>query len=82
MYICFRYINGLRNYLKKLYPLSDSLNAISNNNTYSHIHVYYPEDVNYGELIPLSATYVILFLYVYFCVRKMELIKSKVRKFH
>lgn len=72
------YINGLRNYLNKLYPLSDSLNAISNNNTYSYIHVYYPEDVNYGELIPLSATYVILFLYVYFCVWKMELIKSKV----
>lgn len=39
--------------------------------------MYYPGQFNYHELIPLTITFAGLFLYVYFSVRKMEFIKSK-----
>ncbi len=78
MLIYHRYLEGLQAYFKKLYPLTESVN-ISNSSYQSHIHIYFPEDVNYGELIPLSLTYFILFLYIYFSMRKIEHIKSKVR---
>ncbi|XP_065216116.1 sterol regulatory element-binding protein cleavage-activating protein [Planococcus citri] len=71
------FIEDLRTYLKKFYPLSESLTLSSNNSSQSSIHIYYPEDVNYGELIPLSLTYLMLFLYIYFLVRKMDFIKYK-----
>lgn len=73
----FRYIDGLHDYLKKLYPLSHSS---SSNSSQSHIHIYFPQDINYGELVPLSLTYLVMFGYIYFSVRKMEGIKSRVSK--
>lgn len=39
--------------------------------------IYYPGQFNYHELVPLTITFVGLFLYVYFSVRKIEFIKSK-----
>lgn len=39
--------------------------------------VYYPGQFNYHELVPLMIAFVGLFLYVYFSVRKIEYIKSK-----
>lgn len=39
--------------------------------------IYYPGQFNYRELVPLMITFVGLFLYVYFSVRKIEFIKSK-----
>lgn len=39
--------------------------------------VYYPGQFNYHELVPLMITFVGLFLYIYFSVRKIEFIKSK-----
>jgi len=41
------------------------------------VHMFYPERFNYLELIPLVVVYVALFVYVYFSVRKMEMVKSK-----
>lgn len=39
--------------------------------------IYYPGQFNYRELVPLMITFVGIFLYVYFSVRKIEFIKSK-----
>ena len=40
-------------------------------------YMYYPELFNYLELIPLVLFCVALFVYVYFSIRKMEMVKSK-----
>jgi hypothetical protein len=42
------------------------------------LHIYYPGQFNVREFIPLTVTYFILFLYMYFSVRKIELVRSKV----
>lgn len=39
--------------------------------------IYYPGQFNYHELVPLTITFIGIFLYVYFSVRKIESIKSK-----
>ena len=56
------------------FRLSGSYDAkISNKTSY----VYYPPNKNYIEIIPLAATYIILFIYIYFSVKKIEIIHSK-----
>jgi hypothetical protein len=42
------------------------------------LHIFYPGEFNYSDFFPLTMTFVALFVYVYFSVRKIELIKSKV----
>lgn len=72
--VCFRFIKSLSQKLKEMYPLYQE-------KPYSHVDdvtlVYYPGQFNYHELIPLTITFAGLFLYVYFSVRKIEFIKSK-----
>jgi len=41
------------------------------------LHIYYPGQFTLREFVPLTVTYFILFLYMYFSVRKIELVKSK-----
>lgn len=41
------------------------------------VHVFYPSQSSLLELIPLVCTYVVMFFYVYFSVKKVEMIKSK-----
>lgn len=40
--------------------------------------IFYPDEFNYSELFPLTMTFLALFFYIYFSVRKIELVKSKV----
>ncbi|KAG8228658.1 hypothetical protein J437_LFUL008309 [Ladona fulva] len=47
----------------------------------SILHIYYPGHFNLHRMLPLLAIYVVLFLYIYFSVRKMELVRSKLRFF-
>ncbi|XP_039763259.1 sterol regulatory element-binding protein cleavage-activating protein [Pararge aegeria] len=69
-----RYINSLSKKLREIYPLyQETSQAHSEEMTL----VYYPGQFNYHELIPLMIAFVGLFLYVYFSVRKIEYIKSK-----
>ncbi|CAH0703483.1 unnamed protein product [Spodoptera exigua] len=69
-----RYIQSLTKKLKEIYPLYQEM-------PYTHVNeftlVYYPGQFNYRELVPLTITFVGLFLYVYFSVRKIEFIRSK-----
>lgn len=41
------------------------------------MYIHYPGIVNYFEFVPLCITFFILFIYIYFSVRKIEIIKSK-----
>ena len=53
------------------------LHAADQPQTEDIVLMFYPERFNYLELIPLVVVYVALFVYVYFSVRKMEMVKSK-----
>ncbi|XP_049885898.1 sterol regulatory element-binding protein cleavage-activating protein [Pectinophora gossypiella] len=69
-----RFIQSLTKKLKEMYPLYQD-------KPYTHVEevtlIYYPGQFNYHELVPLMITFIGLFLYVYFSVRKIEFIKSK-----
>ncbi|XP_038216376.1 sterol regulatory element-binding protein cleavage-activating protein [Zerene cesonia] len=69
-----RFINTLTSKLKDMYPLyQETLNT----NAQEVTLIYYPGQFNYHELVPLLISLVGIFLYVYFSVRKIEFIKSK-----
>lgn len=68
----------MRERLTRLYPLHQTVNESSNSN-YVH-HIYYPGEYDYKEFVPLVVTYLMLFFYIYFSMRKIELVHSKVSK--
>lgn len=67
------YLDGLREHLNGHYPLLKE-NFTSN----SVLHLHYLGDFDCHEFLPLFCTYLALFLYMYFSVRKIELVRSKV----
>ncbi|XP_076236809.1 SREBP cleavage activating protein isoform X2 [Calliopsis andreniformis] len=73
------FIKGLQNKLKTYYHLHQTEN---NNDTCipvdDTLHIFYPGEFNYSDFFLLMMTFNALFLYVYFSVRKIELVKSKV----
>lgn len=42
------------------------------------LNIFYPGEFNYSEFFPLMMTFLALFFYEYFQVRKIELVKSKI----
>ncbi|XP_046420988.1 sterol regulatory element-binding protein cleavage-activating protein isoform X1 [Neodiprion fabricii] len=75
-----RFIKGLKHRLTMYYPLHQSPDK---NSSYTlpvdeTLHIFYPGEFNYCDFFPLVMTFFALFLYVYFSVRKIELIKSKI----
>ncbi|GLV41628.1 SREBP cleavage activating protein [Carabus blaptoides fortunei] len=78
------YITGLKHKLASLYPLHQTNRSAEDNSTAGPsvdediMYIYYPGVINYVELVPLSLAFLILFFYIYFSVRKIELIKSKI----
>lgn len=66
--------------METYYPLHQSTDQ---NGSYTvptdeTIHILYPGEFNYNDFFPLAMTFVALFVYVYFSLRKIELINSKV----
>ncbi|XP_054271772.1 sterol regulatory element-binding protein cleavage-activating protein [Macrosteles quadrilineatus] len=74
------YVDGLRERLSKLYPLHQNHNSSGNDSVTADYfyHVYYPGEFGCREFVPLVFTYLVLFFYIYFSVRKIELVHSKV----
>ncbi|NXB94414.1 SCAP protein, partial [Vidua chalybeata] len=67
-----RFLSSLRSRLKLLYPSPNcSLREES------VVHVHFKEEIGIAELIPLVTTYIILFAYIYFSTRKIDMVKSK-----
>ncbi|XP_059471097.1 sterol regulatory element-binding protein cleavage-activating protein isoform X2 [Neocloeon triangulifer] len=71
-----QFIDGLKEMLMGIYPLySQNLSSARPQEIW---HIYYPGEINYREFVPLLVTYAALFFYVYFSLRKMDFVKSKV----
>lgn len=68
-----KFVNSLNQKLKNMYPLYHNKQYPVNEATL----IYYPGQFNYVELVPLIITFCGLFIYIYFSVRKIEFIKSK-----
>ncbi|XP_076397627.1 SREBP cleavage activating protein isoform X2 [Megachile rotundata] len=72
------FIKGLKHRLKTYYHL----HQVGDNDTYDRmdetLHIFYPGEFNYSDFFPLMMTFFALFFYVYFSVRKIEMIKSKI----
>lgn len=77
----FSFIEGLRQKILKTYPLHQSLqenNSVTLLDTLNNtVLVFYPEDINYYEFIPLLVSFIVMFVYYYFSVRKIDFIKSR-----
>ncbi|XP_069051082.1 sterol regulatory element-binding protein cleavage-activating protein isoform X2 [Lepisosteus oculatus] len=67
-----RFLGSLRSRLKQLHP---SVNCSLRED--HMVHVHFKEEIGIAELIPLVTTYIILFAYIYFSTRKIDMVKSK-----
>uniref|UniRef100_A0A8C1DDD5 Sterol regulatory element-binding protein cleavage-activating protein n=1 Tax=Cyprinus carpio carpio TaxID=630221 RepID=A0A8C1DDD5_CYPCA len=67
-----RFVASLRARLKQLHP---SANCTLRED--HMVHVHFKEEIGIAELIPLVTTYIILFAYIYFSTRKIDMVKSK-----
>ncbi|XP_043261017.1 sterol regulatory element-binding protein cleavage-activating protein [Colletes gigas] len=73
------FIKGLQHRLKSYYHLhqteGDNATHVPMDET---LHIFYPGEFNYSDFFPLMMTFNALFFYVYFSVRKIEVVKSKI----
>lgn len=70
-----KFIQSLRHRLEALF-LNNIRNA--NNSAIDHlVHIYFKDFNYFVEYTPLMVTYLVLLLYLYFSVRKIEMVKSK-----
>ncbi|XP_019719304.1 sterol regulatory element-binding protein cleavage-activating protein isoform X3 [Hippocampus comes] len=67
------FLGSLRTRLKQLHP-STNCTGLMNERM---VHVHFKEEIGVAELIPLVTTYIILFAYIYFSTRKIDMVKSK-----
>ncbi|XP_041104077.1 sterol regulatory element-binding protein cleavage-activating protein-like isoform X2 [Polyodon spathula] len=67
-----RFLSSLHSRLKQLHP---SVNCSLRRD--QMVHVHFKEEIGIAELIPLVTTYIILFAYIYFSTRKIDMVKSK-----
>uniref|UniRef100_A0AAQ6AD40 Sterol regulatory element-binding protein cleavage-activating protein n=1 Tax=Amphiprion ocellaris TaxID=80972 RepID=A0AAQ6AD40_AMPOC len=67
-----RFMGSLRTRLKQLHPSANC--SLREDHM---VHVHFKEEIGIAELIPLVTTYIILFAYIYFSTRKIDMVKSK-----
>uniref|UniRef100_A0A3Q3GSX3 Sterol regulatory element-binding protein cleavage-activating protein n=1 Tax=Labrus bergylta TaxID=56723 RepID=A0A3Q3GSX3_9LABR len=67
-----RFLGSLRARLKQLHPSANC--SLREDHM---VHVHFKEEIGIAELIPLVTTYIILFAYIYFSTRKIDMVKSK-----
>ncbi|XP_065077845.1 sterol regulatory element-binding protein cleavage-activating protein [Ochlerotatus camptorhynchus] len=75
------YINSLKEKLTKTYPLHQPISPDSKQQTIrdqsSIMYIFYPGEFDWKEFLPQCIAIVMLFLYVYFSVRKIDEIRSR-----
>nr|XP_054767941.1 sterol regulatory element-binding protein cleavage-activating protein-like [Lytechinus pictus] len=70
------FIEELKSHLEEKFNMgSPSLNW--NTGEFLILHIYYKSLINSHDLIPVSIIYSLLMFYIYFSVRKIEMVKSK-----
>ncbi|XP_068426777.1 sterol regulatory element-binding protein cleavage-activating protein [Clinocottus analis] len=67
-----RFLGSMRARLKQLHPSANC--SLRDDHM---VHVHFKEEIGIAELIPLVTTYIILFAYIYFSTRKIDMVKSK-----
>ncbi|GAB1294725.1 Sterol regulatory element-binding protein cleavage-activating protein [Apodemus speciosus] len=67
-----KFLSSLRARLMLLHPSPNCSLRAEN-----LVHVHFKEEIGIAELIPLVTTYIILFAYIYFSTRKIDMVKSK-----
>lgn len=60
-----------------MYPLHQNGSKVLTTLLNDTLIINYPEEIDYFELAPIVAAFIVLFLYYYFYVRKIDEIKSK-----
>lgn len=68
------FLRTLRQKLVQLYPLNQQYETTRRT---SIMYIYYPGEFNWLEFLPLCSAFVLLFLYVYFSIRKIDVIRSR-----
>lgn len=73
------FIKSLQQKLEKIYPLHQNQDEgeTSQKQNSSIVYIFYPEEFNLIELVPLSIAMTVLFIYMYFSIRKVEMIRSR-----
>lgn len=64
--------------MKSYYRLHQAEDNITDIMADDALHIFYPGEFNYSDFFPLMMTFLVLLFYIYFSVRKIELIKSKI----
>lgn len=73
------YVKSLREKLIKVYPLHHDNQIPAATQLKSSItYIYYPSELNVSEFLPMCLAFFLLFIYVYFSVRKIDVFKSRV----
>lgn len=74
------YLASLEKKLHESYPLHQKqmyTNEEKRLQRSSIMYIYYPGDFNINEFVPLCCAYTMLFMYVYFSIRKVDMIRSR-----
>nr|CAI5846666.1 unnamed protein product [Callosobruchus analis] len=71
------FIDGLREKLTSLYPLHQNDTKVINLSTNDTLVIQYPGEISYLELAPIFIAFVLVFMYYFFSIRKIDMIKSK-----
>ncbi|KAG4069729.1 hypothetical protein HA402_008567 [Bradysia odoriphaga] len=71
-----KYLSSLKQKLISLYPLHQKPDDVATSHS-SFMYIYYPGEFNLLEFMPLFVAFIILFIYVYFSVRKIDVIRSR-----
>ncbi|XP_062599956.1 sterol regulatory element-binding protein cleavage-activating protein-like [Saccostrea cucullata] len=69
------FLLALKSRLEDLYP--ETARNVNNSQVNTIVHIHYPDSKVFTEHTYLIITYVFLLMYIYFSVRKIEMVKSK-----
>lgn len=70
-----RFLLALKSRLEDIYP--ETAQNVNNSQVNTIVHIHYPDSKVFTEHTYLIITYVFLLMYIYFSVRKIEMVKSK-----
>ncbi|XP_071496300.1 sterol regulatory element-binding protein cleavage-activating protein-like [Diadema antillarum] len=69
------FIDDLKSHLEDKYNTASPVDW--NNGEFLILHIYYKSLINFHDLMPGAIVYSLLMFYIYFSVRKIEMVKSK-----
>lgn len=71
------FIKSLKVKLTKMYPLHQNITSTKPSPHAAISYIYYPGEFNLFEFLPMCFAFLLVFVYVYFSVRKISVFKSR-----